>query len=180
MKYLEMLGKDICMGCWERIEDSEGTLIFSFNNMSNQIIQNHAITKDINEMYEEIGREESKLVASHKEKDRVVWLTTVYTDLNYRVSQELDVIERRDLNSKQMSHAYSNSTRVVRSDAVWGSPFKRLENLSMEVPMIKDIILMGSTTQTELDQSLTELNISLQALGIKKEVNLDYTRVRII
>lgn len=180
MKYLEMLGKDICMGCWERIEESEGTLIFSFNNMSNQLIQKHEMTEIINEMYEEIGKEEAELINRHKEKDRIVWLTTVYRDLDYQVSQELDAIERRNLNSKQMNHAYSNSTRVVRSDALWGSPFKRLENLSMEVPMIKDIILMGSTTQEELDISLTELNISLQALGIKKEVNLDFTRVRII
>lgn len=180
MRYLEMLGRDICPRCWEDIEDSEGTLIFSFNDMSNQLIQNHTNAENIKKMYCEIEKEETKLVKLHKKKDRTVWLTTIYTEIDPRVHQELEMTERAELRSTQMNYVYLNSTRVVRSNLVWGSPFKRLENLSMEVPMIKDIILMGSTTQGELDENLTELNISLQALGIKQEVNLDYTRVRII
>ena len=70
--------------------------------------------------------------------------------------------------------------RVLRIDSRWDSPFKRLEYLSNEIPMIREIILLGVIDQVRLDEYLTELNISLEALGIKEEVKLDYSKVRVI
>ena len=80
----------------------------------------------------------------------------------------------------QRKHTNQNANRVFRTDFIWDSPFKRLQYLSSEIPIIKEIILLGVIDQVKLDEYLTELNISLEALGIKEEVKLDYSKVRVI
>ena len=55
-----------------------------------------------------------------------------------------------------------------------------MKYLSDEIPIIREIILLGAIDKVKLDKYLTELNISLEALGIKEEVELDYSKVRVI
>ena len=80
----------------------------------------------------------------------------------------------------QREYTNRNANRVLRINSRWDSPFKRLEYLSNEIPQIKEIILLGVIDQVKLDEYLTELNISLEALDIKEEVEVDYSKVRVI
>ena len=95
-------------------------------------------------------------------------------------SNQIPYSEMQNLLLTQREHTNQNANRVLRVDSEWDSPFKKLEYLSNEIPIIREIILLGAIDKVKLDEYLTELNISLEALGIKEEIELDYSKVRVI
>ena len=180
MYYSEFLEKDICMNCLEKIQSLEGTLIFSFCNMANQLLKNPDKEENIKNMYSDIREEEEQTIKHYRGKNREVWVTSMIKDLAIENLNQIPYSVRHNLLLPQREHTNRNANRVLRIDSRWDSPFKRLEYLSNEIPMIREIILLGAIDQVKLDEYLTELNISLEALGIKEEVKLDYSKVRVI
>lgn len=180
MQYLEFLEKDVCINCLEKIQSLEGTLIFSFCSMANQLFKNPDKEKSIKNMYSDIREEEEQTIKHYRGKNREVWVTSMIKDLATENLNQIPYNVRHNLLLAERKHTSRNANRVLRIDSRWDSPFKRLEYLSNEIPMIKEIILLGAIDQVKLDEYLTELNISLEALGIKEEVEVDYSKVRVI
>ncbi len=180
MQYSEFLEKDICINCLEKIQSLEGTLIFSFYNIANQLFEAPDKEESIRSMYNDIREEEEQTIKHYKGKNREVWFTSMIKNLTTENSKQLCANERHNLYIAQMECINRNSDRRLRIDSGWDSPFKRLEYLSNEIPMVREIILLGAIDQVRLDEYLTELNISLEALGIKEEVEVDYSKVRVI
>lgn len=180
MQYLEFLEKDVCIDCLEKIQSLEGTLIFSFCSMANQLFKNPDKEKSIKNMYSDIREEEEQTIKHYRGKNREVWVTSMIKDLATENLNQIPYSVRLDLLLIERKHTSRNANRVLRIDSRWDSPFKRLEYLSNEIPMIREIILLGAIDQVKLDEYLTELNISLEALGIKEEVEVDYSKVRVI
>jgi hypothetical protein len=180
MQYVELLGKDLCINCLEKIQSLEGTLIFSFCNMANQLFEAPDKEESIKSMYSDIREEEEQTIKHYRDKNREVWVISMVKDLAIEDLNQMVYSEMQNLLLAQKEHTNRNANRVLRIDSRWDSPFKRLEYLSNEIPMIREIILLGVIDQVKLDEYLTELNISLEALGIKEEVKLDYSKVRVI
>jgi hypothetical protein len=180
IQYSEFLDKDICMNCLERIQSLEGTLIFSFSNIVNQLLKTPDKEESIKSMYNDIREEEEQTIKHYKGKNREVWFTSMIQGLTTEDLNQMSYSERYNLLLAQREYTNRNANRVLRINSRWDSPFKRLEYLSNEIPQIKEIILLGVIDQVKLDEYLTELNISLEALDIKEEVEVDYSKVRVI
>lgn len=180
LQYSEFLEKDLCINCLEKIQSLEGTLIFSFCDMANQLLKNPDKEENIKNMYSDIREEEEQTITYYKGKNREVWITSMIKGLTTENLNQIPYSEIQNLLLTQREHTSRNANRVLRIDSKWDSPFKRLEYLSNQIPMIREIILLGAIDQVKLDEYLTELNISLEALGIKEEVKLDYSKVRVI
>jgi len=180
VQYVELLGKDLCINCLEKIQSLEATLIFSFCNMANQLLKNPDKEENIKNMYSDIRKEEEQTIKYYRGKNREVWTISVVEGLTGENLNQIYYSEVQNLLFAQREHTNQNANRVLRVDSKWDSPFKKLEYLSNEIPIIKEIILLGAIDKVKLDKYLTELNISLEALGIKEEVKLDYSKVRVI
>lgn len=180
VQYSELLGKDLCINCLEKIQSLETTLIFSFCNMANQLLKNPDKEENIKNMYSDIRKEEEQAIKYYRDKNREVWVISVVESLATEVLNQIFYNKMQNLLLTQRKHTNQNANRVFRTDFIWDSPFKRLQYLSSEIPIIKEIILLGAIDKVKLDKYLTELNISLEALGIKEEVELDYSKVRVI
>ena len=180
MQFSEFLEENLCINCLEEIQSLEGTLIFSFCNIANQLFEAPDKEESIKSMYSDIREEERQLIKHYKGKNREVWFTSMVKDLIAEDLNQVSYSERHNLLLAQREHTNKNSNRVVRMDSRWYSPFARLEYSSNEMPMIREIILLGVIDQIRLDEYLTELNISLEALDIKGEVKVDYSKVRVI
>jgi hypothetical protein len=168
------------MNCLERIQSLEGTLIFSFSNIVNQLLKTPDKEESIKSMYNDIREEEEQTIKHYKGKNREVWFTSMIQGLTTEDLNQMSYSERYNLLLAQREYTNRNANRVLRINSRWDSPFKRLEYLSNEIPQIKEIILLGVIDQVKLDEYLTELNISLEALDIKEEVEVDYSKVRVI
>lgn len=180
VQYIELLGKDLCINCLEKIQSLETTLIFSFCNMANQLLKNPDKEENIKNMYSDIRKEEEQAIKYYRGKNREVWVISVVEGLAIEDLNQIFYNKTQNLLLTQKEHTNQNANRVLRIDPGWDSPFKRLEYLSNEIPIIREIILLGAIDKVKLDKYLTELNISLETLGIKEEVELDYSKVRVI
>lgn len=182
MSYVEFLDEYVCADCFDEIYNTETSLIFSIGTIGIQVLREGHKLERIKELYDEVKEEQEELVKKLRKETPQVWLISLIKDMPYTEKSVISQDRLREINSIefQMMRAPYVS-RGYYMNEYGHSPFARLEYLGNELPhAISNIILMGSCSQTDLDTYLTELNISLEALDITEQVNLDYSRVRII
>ena len=70
VQYSELLGKDLCINCLEKIRSLETTFNILFCNMANQLLKNPDKEENIKNMYSDIREEEEQTIKYYKGKNK--------------------------------------------------------------------------------------------------------------
>lgn len=172
MQYIEILGQNICNHCFDKMREQQATIIYSINDMANQLLNGHA-DQELEKMYEEISKEKQNLKKEYRKKTDIVITSTIV------ISPEPREDLTMPLRNRQAETIDLHDNVVYRVSKFLLRPLEILSDQEQEMPKLQHIILTGSTDAKTLAIYVNDAYKSLDEMRLQRTI-LDYSRVRVV